>query len=361
VAAANSSTPTPMGKGRTRFLVVYLLVATTLTFYAVYSLWPAQPQIAPSHVPAPACAAAAGPALSSLYPPSLSVGSTVSNILILGCGFTTATQVKVNGTQRSAVFVDASHVRVALTDADVAAVGSMVVTLSSGGADFGSGVLAIGPATISQELQLLLMVVFAGAFGSCVYALKSLADYLGDEMLHQTWFTFYLIQPFEGAGIAFLLYLVIRGGFLAGTGTSLSAASQFSMCAVGGLAGAFSDTAFLKLREVFQTLFKPQDDRGGKLTLQITTTSLKDGVVGADYQQPLQASGGTAPLTWSVDPDLPAGLSLDQAKGVISGKPTAVSAKTTYKFTVTDSAQPAAQTSANLTLAISQGTAAAGG
>ena len=302
--------------------------------------------------------------LTNLYPEWINVGSTVSDVLILGCGFTAATQVKFNGTQHASLFVDASHIRVGLTGADVAAPGAVVVTLSDGGADFGSGVLTIvppalhwrffraGPWTISQEVQLLLLVLFTGAFGSCVYALKSLADYRGDDQLYETWFTYYLIQPFEGAGIAFLLYLVVRGGFLAGTSGDVKTVNQFVMCGIAGLAGAFSDTAFLKLREVFQTLFKPQDARGGKLTLAVTTTSLPDGVVGTPYKQTLQASGGSAPLKWSVTPNLPAGLTLNAATGIISGTPTAASPKTSYKFTVTDSATPVASSTADLTLEI---------
>ena len=57
--------------------------------------------------------------------------------------------------------------------------------------------------------------------------------------------------------------------------------------------------------EVFQTLFKPQDDRSGKLAPKITTTTLPDDVVGTPYKQTLQATGGTAPLKWGVNPPLP--------------------------------------------------------
>jgi hypothetical protein len=201
------------------------------------------------------------------------------------------------------------------------------------------------------EAQLLLLVLLTGAFGSAVYALKSLADYRGDGKLYQTWGTYYLIQPLEGAGIAFLLYLVIRGGFLAGTGLDLKTVNLFGICAIAGLAGAFSDTAFLKLREVFQVLFKPQDNRGGKDAPKILSTTLPDGKVGQAYQATLQANGGTAPLKWTVTPALPAGLTLS-TDGVISGTPTAVTPKTPFKFTVTDSATPAATISATLTLEI---------
>jgi len=55
------------------------------------------------------------------------------------------------------------------------------------------------------------------------------------------------------------------------------------MCAIAGLAAAFSDTAFLKLREVFQTLFKPQHDRGGKIAALTLSPSHCRGAIDANH------------------------------------------------------------------------------
>ena len=49
-------------------------------------------------------------------------------------------------------------------------------------------------------------------------------------------------------------------------------------------------------------------------------------------------TGGTPPLTYSVSPDLPAGLTFDAATRTISGTPTAMAATTAYTYTVTDGA-----------------------
>ncbi|MHC4713164.1 MAG: putative Ig domain-containing protein, partial [Planctomycetota bacterium] len=66
--------------------------------------------------------------------------------------------------------------------------------------------------------------------------------------------------------------------------------------------------------------------------LDVTTTSLPDGQVGVSYNQTLAAGGGLTPYTWSITSgNLPAGLSLASATGVISGTPTAYG---TSNFTV---------------------------
>ena len=66
----------------------------------------------------------------------------------------------------------------------------------------------------------------------------------------------------------------------------------------------------------------------------ITTQSLPDGTEGTSYSQTLTATG-TAPFTWDVSSgSLPAGLSLNEDTGVVSGTPTTAGTST---FTVTAS------------------------
>jgi len=71
--------------------------------------------------------------------------------------------------------------------------------------------------------------------------------------------------------------------------------------------------------------------------LAITTSSLPNGTVGTAYSQTLQATGGVTPYTWSVSSgNLPTGLSLASATGVISGTPT-TAATSDFTVEVTDS------------------------
>ena len=58
--------------------------------------------------------------------------------------------------------------------------------------------------------------------------------------------------------------------------------------------------------------------------LAILTSSLPNGTVNQAYSRPVQATGGTAPLTWNIvagTGTLPPGLNLDPTTGVISGTP----------------------------------------
>jgi RHS repeat-associated protein len=57
--------------------------------------------------------------------------------------------------------------------------------------------------------------------------------------------------------------------------------------------------------------------------LEVTTSSLPNGVVGQAYSATLNASGGTPPYTWTLAAgSLPSGLSLSASTGLISGMPT---------------------------------------
>ena len=82
---------------------------------------------------------------------------------------------------------------------------------------------------------------------------------------------------------------------------------------------------------------KPLSIAVAPAALNISTSSLPGGTVGASYSQGLSASGGTGSYTWSVSTgSLPAGLSL-ATTGTISGTPTA-SGTASFTVQVTDSA-----------------------
>jgi len=83
-----------------------------------------------------------------------------------------------------------------------------------------------------------------------------------------------------------------------------------------------------------------------------TAAALPDGTVNTAYSTTLAASGGTPPYTWSVTSgSVPPGLSLSPPDGKLSGTPTSTG---TFSFTVRvqDSANPSADSTKQLTLAV---------
>jgi hypothetical protein len=97
----------------------------------------------------------------------------------------------------------------------------------------------------------------------------------------------------------------------------------------------------------FSILIEPE---GG--TLEITTTSLTDGSVGAAYSEPLTAIGGIIPYTWSISSgSLPDGLNLNSSTGVISGTP-ASDGTSNFTVRVTDNGAPVQETTESFSIVI---------
>lgn len=86
--------------------------------------------------------------------------------------------------------------------------------------------------------------------------------------------------------------------------------------------------------------------------LTITSASLPNGVTAQGYGAPVQASGGVAPLTWSIANGLlPPGLILNPANGIISGTPQRIGTSS-FTISVRDSQNPAATASKTYSITI---------
>ncbi len=89
----------------------------------------------------------------------------------------------------------------------------------------------------------------------------------------------------------------------------------------------------------------------------VATTSLAAGTQGQSYAQTLTSSGGTSPITWSIQTGtLPTGLSLAPATGVISG--TVANTASSQTFTVAATDTTGAVGTASLTITITSAPAA---
>jgi hypothetical protein len=113
----------------------------------------------------------------------------------------------------------------------------------------------------TADVQLLLLVMVAGALGSFLHTATSFADFVGNEKLARSWLWWYLLKPFIGMGLAVIFYLVVRGGFLS-AGTEAGKVNIYGIAALAGMSGMFSKQATDKLSEVFATLFQTKPGEG---------------------------------------------------------------------------------------------------
>ena len=125
---------------------------------------------------------------------------------------------------------------------------------------------------LAFEHRMLIIVLLAGLSGSFVHAATSFSSYVGNRKFVSSWAWWYFLRLPVGMGLALIVYLALRGGFLApvaGNGVSPEeVVNPFGFAAVAALAGMFSKQATDKLREVFDSLFKTEkdDQRDDKLT-----------------------------------------------------------------------------------------------
>jgi Putative Ig domain len=306
----------PMSPALRRILAAYLLLAGTFFVYLLVSLYwvdlpetvvlpleaPPAPAIPAQNLPATAPAQnqnqpggaqaqpqkmngqddeKAAPTIVRIFPET-TLGSTPRiSLAIYGDRFRETSKAHLNGNERPVTYVDSHLVRVALESADLVGAGSIIVDVKNSGSNPSNviGVPIVKPTGIlnvlganfpvTKDVQLMLLVIFAGALGSYVHALQSLADFIGNRTLMTSWFWWYVTRPFLGAAMALIFYAVLRGGFLAGTPADAKVVNPFGVLAVGALVGMFSDKATQKLSEIFDTLFKSEDKRGGKLTTPV--------------------------------------------------------------------------------------------
>jgi hypothetical protein len=111
---------------------------------------------------------------------------------------------------------------------------------------------------VRREARLFLVVALTGALGGLVHALRSLVWYTGNRGLKYSWLLTYSLQPFIGAALATITYVVLRGGLVVVTSQAgADVANPFGFAAFAGLVGLFSVQATEWLKRVFEQVFAP--------------------------------------------------------------------------------------------------------
>jgi hypothetical protein len=319
-----------------RMLLSFLLFLALVLVYVLVALWSVEFPDA-HYVKAPALSGdgPAGPKrpwIDQLDPDQVVAGSSQSTLTVYGYNFDGSSKVYFNAVERPAQLIKGNTLLVSMLPADTAQPGALTVTVISPEASssrklpvipsakmLGTLKLGIAETDINEETRLVLLVLFAGALGSYIHAIKSLVDYIGNQTAKESWFWFYMTRPFVGMSLALIFYAVIRGGFLAGTPADAKSVNPFGVVALAGLVGMFADKASQKLSEVFDAMFRTDDTRKDKLAaLDIVTDTLAPAFVGKPYSQPLMIKGGQAGFTWSAA-GLPTGFHIDSVSGTLTG------------------------------------------
>lgn len=176
---------------------------------------------------------------------------------------------------------------------------------------------------ITREVQLLLIVIIAGALGSLIHSLNSITVFIGNRTAVASWFWWYITRPLFGMALTLIFYAVLRGGFLAGSPADAKAINPFGVLAIGALVGMFTQKAMGKLADIFDIVFHSKADEQSKdktKKISIKTASLPAFTSGQAYSAQLEALDASPSLTWDVT-GLPAGLSCDPKTGLINTTP----------------------------------------
>ncbi len=121
--------------------------------------------------------------------------------------------------------------------------------------------IRIIPRTGATESSILTMVILLGALGGTLHLVSSLVKFVGNRQLKRSWILYYLAMPLTGAGLAPIVYMLLRVGLISpsGTATNGSSIANLNLMAIYAFAlltGMFSRAATDKLAEVFSTVFK---------------------------------------------------------------------------------------------------------
>jgi hypothetical protein len=128
------------------------------------------------------------------------------------------------------------------------------------------------PGTLHLNTIMFILVALAGFIGNMIHIATSFTNYVGSKKFQRSWILWYFVKPFSAAALAVIFYILLKAGLLNSDGAN--GANPFGIVILSALAGLFTDKAMLKLEEIFVTMFRPKDDRPGKIKDEFTITGI---------------------------------------------------------------------------------------
>jgi len=116
----------------------------------------------------------------------------------------------------------------------------------------------------SLNLLFLLLVMIGGFLGNLIHITSSLTNYIGSGQFKRSWWLWYFAKPFVASGLSLAVYFALCGGFLS-INNSANNINIVGVMIISILSGLFTDRTTLKLKEVFEVLLRPKEDRSDQL------------------------------------------------------------------------------------------------
>src|SRR5262249_38062283 len=95
---------------------------------------------------------------------------------------------------------------------------------------------------VTPEVRMFVVVALAGALGGLLHSARSFAWYVGDGGLVWRWVPYYIVTLVVGAGLATIVYVVVRGGLFSGS-TATSDTNPYGFVAIAAIVGLFTEQA----------------------------------------------------------------------------------------------------------------------
>jgi hypothetical protein len=113
---------------------------------------------------------------------------------------------------------------------------------------------------INLNIILLMLVAAGGFLGNMIHIATSFTTFVGAGKFQRSWVLWYWVRPFTASALALALY------FAFGATSDPANVDLDRILTLAILSGLFTDIATQKLKEVFDVLFSPKDNRPNKLT-----------------------------------------------------------------------------------------------